>query len=58
MLVHTFVAVGAPWLGASKTIRGLATGEKFGMDAFLTDLEALTFAHRIGTNHGRGCIQT
>lgn len=47
--VHTFVAVGAPWLGASKTIRALATGEKFGLDAFLTDVEAITFGHRISS---------
>ena len=47
--MHTFVAVGAPWLGASKTIRALATGEKFGLDAFLTDVEAITFGHRICT---------
>lgn len=47
--VHTFMAVGAPWLGASKAVRGLATGEKFGLDAFLTDLEAITFGHRICT---------
>jgi hypothetical protein len=47
--VHTFIAVGAPWLGASKTIRALATGEKFGLDAFLSDSEAITFGHRICT---------
>lgn len=47
--MHTFMAVGAPWLGASKAIRGLVTGEKFGMDAFLNDNEAITFSHRIGT---------
>lgn len=46
--MHTFMAVGAPWLGASKAIRGLVTGEKFGMDAFLNDNEAITFSHRIG----------
>jgi hypothetical protein len=44
------MAVGAPWLGASKTVRGLVTGEKFGMDAFLNTNEALTFSHRIGTS--------
>ncbi|ELR15075.1 C2 domain containing protein [Acanthamoeba castellanii str. Neff] len=47
--VHTFMAVGAPWLGASKAIRGLVTGEKFGMDAFLNDNEAITFSHRIAS---------
>jgi hypothetical protein len=45
------MAVGAPWLGASKAIRGLVTGEKFGMDAFLNDNEAITFSHRIGTTN-------
>jgi hypothetical protein len=43
------MAVGAPWLGASKAIRGLVTGEKFGMDAFLNDNEAITFSHRIAS---------
>lgn len=38
--VHTFFAVGAPWLGAPKSIRGLVCGDKMGLDAFMSMQEA------------------
>lgn len=47
--VHTFLAVGAPWLGSAKAIRGLVSGEKFGLEAFLSDIEAITFGQHTPT---------
>ncbi|PRP87710.1 hypothetical protein PROFUN_02410 [Planoprotostelium fungivorum] len=47
--IDTFVAVGAPWLGAPKTVRGAVTGEKFTLDLFLTDAEGQQLCRGVGT---------
>ena len=36
--VHTLFSVGAPWLGATKSLRGVVSGDKMGLDAFLSDV--------------------
>ncbi|KAL6078804.1 Synaptotagmin-2 [Balamuthia mandrillaris] len=48
--IHTFVAVGAPWLGAPKVCRSMATGDALGLEAFMKPSEAVAFARSIGTS--------
>jgi hypothetical protein len=45
--IHTFVAVGAPFLGAPKAVRGLISGDSMGLDTFLTTADAIRLAHSI-----------
>jgi len=47
--VHTFMPVGAPHIGAPKSIRSLVTGDKMGLDAFLKDEEGLAIARSFGS---------
>jgi hypothetical protein len=47
--VHTFYAVGAPFLGATKILRAVVSGERFGLDFFLSTSEAIKFARTVGT---------
>eukprot|EP01098_Paradermamoeba_levis_P014073 TRINITY_DN6604_c0_g1_i1.p1 TRINITY_DN6604_c0_g1~~TRINITY_DN6604_c0_g1_i1.p1 ORF type:complete len:843 (-),score=239.72 TRINITY_DN6604_c0_g1_i1:41-2251(-) len=47
--VHTFMAVGAPWLGAPKVVRSLATGERMGMEALIKQKDGVRFARSIGS---------
>lgn len=50
--IHTFVAVGAPFLGAPKSVRGLISGDRFGMDLLLSNREAKGFARTLGSVPG------
>jgi hypothetical protein len=47
--VHTFYAVGAPFLGATKILRAVVSGERFGLDFFLSTSEAIKFARTVGS---------
>ena len=38
--VHTWIAAGAPHLGAAQALRSTIFGDKFGLDAFVTNSEA------------------
>lgn len=46
--IHTFFAIGAPWLGAPKAIRALGLGERYGLDFFLKEEEALRWGRTLG----------
>lgn len=46
--IHTLFSVGAPWLGAHKTLRALTLGERFGLDPFLTEEEAKQLTRTFG----------
>ena len=47
--IHTYMPVGAPHLGAPFAFRGLVSGDKMGLDAFLTDSEVLTMIRTLGS---------
>lgn len=47
--VHTYFPVGAPHLGAPKSLRGTIVGDKMGLDAFLSEEEALISARSFGS---------
>lgn len=47
--IHTYLPVGAPHLGAPKALRSVVAGDKMGLDAFLSDEEALAFGRGIGS---------
>jgi len=47
--IHTFVAVGAPFLGSSKCVRGMISGDRFGMDLLLSSREAKAFGRTLGS---------
>ncbi|KAL7540490.1 hypothetical protein ACHAWF_006693 [Thalassiosira exigua] len=47
--IHCYVPVGAPHIGAQKPIRGLVTGDKMGLDAFLDDGEGLMLGRSLGS---------
>jgi len=47
--VHTWIAVGAPWLGVPKLLRGIISGERMGLNSFLSKKDAIVFARRTGT---------
>ncbi|ELR22939.1 phospholipid:sterol acyl transferase [Acanthamoeba castellanii str. Neff] len=47
--VHSYVAVGAPFLGAPKIVRSLATGERMGMEALLRQEEGVAFIRSLGS---------
>ncbi|KAL9180912.1 hypothetical protein ACHAXT_009717 [Thalassiosira profunda] len=46
--VHTYMPVGAPHLGAPKSLRGLMTGDTMGLP-FLSDREAISMARSFGS---------
>ena len=43
------VALGAPFLGATKVVRGLVSGDQIGLDMFLTLDEAISFSQGLGS---------
>jgi Lecithin:cholesterol acyltransferase len=47
--IHTYMPVGAPHLGAPTAIRSPVSGEKMGLEAFLSDEEALIFGRSLGS---------
>lgn len=47
--VHSYVPVGAPHLGAQKSIRGIIDGDKMGLEAFLDEDEGLMLGRSFGS---------
>ena len=47
--IHSYVPVGAPHLGAQKSIRGIIDGDKMGLEAFLEDDEGLMLGRSFGS---------
>eukprot|EP00013_Stygamoeba_regulata_P028177 CAMPEP_0177648320 /NCGR_PEP_ID=MMETSP0447-20121125/10766_1 /TAXON_ID=0 /ORGANISM="Stygamoeba regulata, Strain BSH-02190019" /LENGTH=726 /DNA_ID=CAMNT_0019150955 /DNA_START=464 /DNA_END=2644 /DNA_ORIENTATION=- len=47
--VHTFIACGAPWLGAYKTARCCVAGDEMGLELFLYKKEGVEFARSAGS---------
>eukprot|EP01124_Arcella_intermedia_P023713 TRINITY_DN3825_c0_g1_i1.p1 TRINITY_DN3825_c0_g1~~TRINITY_DN3825_c0_g1_i1.p1 ORF type:complete len:984 (+),score=206.70 TRINITY_DN3825_c0_g1_i1:18-2969(+) len=47
--IYSWVAVGAPWLGAPKMLRALISGERMGLDALITQADSVSFSRRVGT---------
>lgn len=47
--IHTYMPVGAPHLGAPTAIRSPVSGEKMGLEAFLSNDEALIFGRSLGS---------
>jgi Lecithin:cholesterol acyltransferase len=47
--IHTYMPVGGPHLGAPKALRSVISGDKMGLDAFLSDEEALVFGRSLGS---------
>ncbi|KAH3743809.1 Lecithin:cholesterol acyltransferase [Pelomyxa schiedti] len=47
--IHTFIAVGAPFLGAAKPIRALCTGDRLGLDALLSNEDAIEFGRSLSS---------
>jgi hypothetical protein len=50
--IHTYMPVGGAHLGAPKALRSTVTGERMGLDAFLSDSEALIFGRSLGSGIG------
>lgn len=47
--VANFIALGAPFLGAPKSVRGLCSGERLGLETFLSENDGLVLARSIGS---------
>lgn len=47
--IHSYVPVGAPHLGAQKSIRGIVDGDKMGLEAFLDEDEGLMLGRSFGS---------
>jgi hypothetical protein len=47
--IHTYMPVGAPHLGAPKALRSIITGDKMGLEAFLSQQDALIFGRSLGS---------
>eukprot|EP01094_Clydonella_sp_ATCC50884_P022494 TRINITY_DN5186_c0_g1_i2.p1 TRINITY_DN5186_c0_g1~~TRINITY_DN5186_c0_g1_i2.p1 ORF type:complete len:1026 (-),score=294.33 TRINITY_DN5186_c0_g1_i2:182-3052(-) len=47
--IHAFMALGPPFLGAPKLLRGSVTGDAMGLDMFLQLKEGLHLAQRLGS---------
>ena len=50
--IHTFMPVGGAHLGAPKALRSTVSGERMGLDAFLSDTQALIFGRSLGSGIG------
>ena len=46
--VHLLMPLGGPFLGAPKSVRGLLSGERLGLEAFLSEDDGLALARHIG----------
>jgi hypothetical protein len=47
--IHAYMPVGAPHLGAPKSLRCLVDGDKMGLDAFLSDADGLILGRSLGS---------
>eukprot|EP01114_Cavostelium_apophysatum_P015964 TRINITY_DN4462_c0_g1_i4.p1 TRINITY_DN4462_c0_g1~~TRINITY_DN4462_c0_g1_i4.p1 ORF type:complete len:1068 (-),score=202.61 TRINITY_DN4462_c0_g1_i4:276-3479(-) len=47
--IHTLFSVAAPWLGASRMVRAIITGESMGLEAFLSQANAVAFSRSLGS---------
>jgi len=47
--IHAHMALGAPFLGAPKSVRGLLSGDALGLESFLLMQEALVWNRRTGS---------
>jgi len=47
--VHTYMPVGAPHLGAPKALRSIVSGDKMGLETFLSSAEALVMGRSFGS---------
>jgi len=55
--IYSFIAVGSPWLGAPKSLRGTISGERMGLELFLDETEAKIWGRTIGSTKGLWPIQ-
>ena len=47
--VEMWIAVGAPFLGAPKAVRGTVTGDRLGLDTFINETEGLLWGRSLGS---------
>jgi Lecithin:cholesterol acyltransferase len=47
--VHTYCPIGAPHLGAPKALRSMISGDKMGLETFLSDAEGLVLGRSLGS---------
>ena len=47
--IHTYCPIGGPHLGAPKSVRSVISGDKMGLDTFLSDTEALVMGRSLGS---------
>jgi len=47
--IHTFIAVGAPWIGAPKMVRTLASGDREGLELLLSERQAIRMIRTVGS---------
>jgi len=47
--IHMYVPIGAPHIGAPKSVRAVIDGDKMGLDAFIDDDEGLMFGRSLGS---------
>lgn len=47
--IHTYMPVGGAHLGAPKALRSVISGDKMGLDTFLSDPEGLAFGRSLGS---------
>ena len=50
--IHTYMPVGGAHLGAPKALRSIISGDRMGLDAFLSDSQALLFGRSLGSGLG------
>jgi len=49
--VFQFIAASAPWLGATKSLRTLISGDRMGLDLLVTDREMVSLSRTFGGQH-------